>query len=156
MATPSSTPPSIPSTTPRLNPSSTPPSIPSTTPRLNPSTTPQLNPSSTPQLNPSTTPTNISVYNKLYQDMYNYSIIFLSQKEKEYREKIEKMFFDQIGQDGIQYEINSPSTNIYQNNFTGTSNVYTPYVYYNRNESTDMQVEKFVPNIYGIDKYYVL
>ena len=27
----------------------------------------------------------------------------------------------------------SPSTNIYQKNFSGTSNVYSPYLYYKKN-----------------------
>ena len=37
------------------------------------------------------------------------------------------------------------STNIYQKNFDGTSNVYSPYIYYNR--------EEFAPlNLYD-DKY---
>ena len=28
-----------------------------------------------------------------------------------------------------------PSTNIYQKNFSGTSNVYSPYLYYNKNSN---------------------
>ena len=32
-------------------------------------------------------------------------------------------------------EMKSPSTNIYQKNFSGTSNVYSPYLYYNKNSN---------------------
>ena len=39
----------------------------------------------------------------------------------------------------------SPSTKMYQRNFDGTSNVYSPAIYYN--------MEKFVP-LNSLDEYY--
>jgi len=33
-------------------------------------------------------------------------------------------------------QLKGPSTNIYQKNFSGTSNVYSPYLYYNKNKNT--------------------
>ena len=32
-------------------------------------------------------------------------------------------------------QMRGPSTNIYQKNFSGTSNVYSPYLYYNKNSN---------------------
>jgi hypothetical protein len=41
----------------------------------------------------------------------------------------------------LNSEYRSPSTNIFQRNFTGTSNVYSPYLYYNKN-SNENQVSQ--------------
>ena len=34
--------------------------------------------------------------------------------------------------------IKGPTTNIYQKNFSGTSNVYSPYLYYNKNKDDNL------------------
>jgi len=45
-----------------------------------------------------------------------------------------------ITKKGIQFDSNikGPSTNIYQKNFSGTSNVYSPYLYYNKNKDDNL------------------
>ena len=45
-------------------------------------------------------------------------------------------------------EMKSPSTNIYQKNFSGTSNVYSPYLYYNKN-SNGNQLPENINSVLG-------
>ena len=45
-------------------------------------------------------------------------------------------------------EMKNPSTNIYQKNFSGTSNVYSPYLYYNKN-SNDNELSNEMNSVVG-------
>jgi len=45
-------------------------------------------------------------------------------------------------------EMKSPSTNIYQKNFSGTSNVYSPYLYYNKN-GNDNELPEEINSVLG-------
>jgi hypothetical protein len=45
-------------------------------------------------------------------------------------------------------QMRGPSTNIYQNNFSGTSNVYSPYLYYIKN-SNDNKIPKEINSVLG-------
>ena len=45
-------------------------------------------------------------------------------------------------------QMRGPSTNIYQKNFSGTSNVYSPYLYYNKN-SNDNKIPKEINSVLG-------
>ena len=42
---------------------------------------------------------------------------------------------------GLSSQLRGPATNIVQTNLTGTSNIYSPYLYYNKGSS-----EKFYPS----------
>ena len=50
---------------------------------------------------------------------------------------------------GMSSLLKGPATNIVQTNLTGTSNIYSPYLYYNKNTS-----EKFSANTYDTGKNY--
>ena len=54
-----------------------------------------------------------------------------------------------ISDNGIKMnsDFKSPSTNIYQRNFSGTSNVYSPYLYYNKSSNENI-VPKMKPRTY--------
>jgi len=52
-----------------------------------------------------------------------------------------KLYSDKnyMSEKGMNFDsqMKGPSTNIYQKNFSGTSNVYSPYLYYNKNKDNN-------------------
>ena len=106
----------------------------------NPTSTGYSNPTSTGYSNPTTTGsipyTTQPVINDITQLLPNLSsetIVSLLNSGVD----LMKLYSDKnyMSEKGMNFdsEMKSPSTNIYQKNFSGTSNVYSPYLYYNKN-----------------------
>ena len=109
----------------------------------NPTTTGYSNPTTTGYSNPTTTGsipyTTQPVMNDITQLLPNISsetIVSLLNSGVD----LMKLYSDKnyMSEKGMNFdsEMKSPSTNIYQKNFSGTSNVYSPYLYYNKNKNT--------------------
>ena len=128
-------------TTTGSNPTTTGYSNPTTT-GSNPTTTGYSNPTTTGYSNPTTTGsipyTTQPVMNDITQLLPNLSsdnIVSLLNSGVD----LMKLYSDKnyMSEKGMHFdsEMRSPSTNIYQKNFSGTSNVYSPYLYYNKNSN---------------------
>jgi hypothetical protein len=155
---------SNPTTTGYSNPTTTGYSNPTTTGYSNPTTTGYSNPTTTRYSNPTTTtgysnPTTTGsipyttqpVINDITQLLPNLSsetIVSLLNSGVD----LMKLYADTnyMSEKGMNFdsEMKSPSTNIYQKNFSGTSNVYSPYLYYNKN-SNGNQLPENINSVLG-------
>ena len=137
------------------NPTTTGYSNPTTTGYSNPTTTGYSNPTTTGYSNPTTTGsipyTTQPVMNDITQLLPNLSsetIVSLLNSGVD----LMKLYADKnyMTERGMHFdsEMRSPSTNIYQKNFSGTSNVYSPYLYYNKN-GNDNELPEEINSVLG-------
>ena len=129
---PTSTGYSNPTSTGYSNPTSTGYSNPTPSGYSNPTTTGYSNPTTTGSL-PYTTQPVINDITQLLPNLSSETIVSLLNSGVD----LMKLYSDKnyMSEKGMNFdsEMKSPSTNIYQKNFSGTSNVYSPYLYYNKN-----------------------
>jgi len=111
-------------------------SNPTTTGYSNPTTTGYSNPTTTGSI-PYTTQPVINDITQLLPNLSSETIVSLLNSGVD----LMKLYSDKnyMSEKGMNFdsEMKSPSTNIYQKNFSGTSNVYSPYLYYNKNSNSN-------------------
>ena len=102
----------------------------------NPTTTGYSNPTTTGSI-PYTTQPVINDITQLLPNLSSETIVSLLNSGVD----LMKLYSDKnyMSEKGMNFdsEMKSPSTNIYQKNFSGTSNVYSPYLYYNKNSNSN-------------------
>ena len=85
---------------------------------------------------PQTTQSNVRNDNQLLSNISDETIIsFLNTGVDLMNLYSDKNYMSEKGMH-FDSQLKGPSTNIYQKNFSGTSNVYSPYLYYNKNKNT--------------------
>ena len=101
----------------------------------NPTTTGYSNPTTTGSI-PYTTQPVINDITQLLPNLSSETIVSLLNSGVD----LMKLYSDKnyMSEKGMHFDsqLKGPSTNIYQKNFSGTSNVYSPYLYYNKNKNT--------------------
>ena len=113
----------------------------------NPTTTGYSNPTTTGSI-PYTTQPVINDITQLLPNLSSETIVSLLNSGVD----LMKLYADKnyMTERGMHFdsEMRSPSTNIYQKNFSGTSNVYSPYLYYNKN-GNDNELPEEINSVLG-------
>ena len=136
------------------NPTTTGYSTPTTTGYSTPTTTGYSNPTTTGSIStttgsiPYTTQPVMNDITQLLPNLSSDNIVSLLNSGVD----LMKLYADKnyMSEKGMNFdsEMRSPSTNIYQKNFSGTSNVYSPYLYYNKN-GNDNELPEEINSVLG-------